>query len=197
MAEPTTALTDFLMAVVAFVLAARTIGAWRFAFLFTGIAALAGGVYHTSPTVVVWKITVMSVGLATFFLIAAAARATVSRHAASVLVGIAGVQFVLYAAWMTTHDDFIYVIADYGSGLICVAVLYLIAFREMPRAAKLVLASIAVAVIGAAVQASGFTLHRHFNHNDLYHVIQIASLLLLYRGARASSINRSTSVAEL
>jgi hypothetical protein len=27
-------------------------------------------------------------------------------------------------------------------------------------------------------------LHRHFNHNDLYHVIQVAAMLLFYRGAR-------------
>jgi hypothetical protein len=39
--------------------------------------------------------------------------------------------------------------------------------------------------VGAAlVQASGFALYRHFNHNDLYHVIQIAAMVLLYRGAR-------------
>jgi hypothetical protein len=33
-------------------------------------------------------------------------------------------------------------------------------------------------------QASGFALHRHFNHNDLYHVIQIAALLFCYLGVR-------------
>ena len=37
---------------------------------------------------------------------------------------------------------------------------------------------------GAMVQASGFRLHEHFNHNDLYHVIQMVALVLLYRGAK-------------
>ena len=197
MAEPTTALTDFLLAAVAFALVVKSRGAWRYAFLFTGIAALAGGIYHTTPSVPVWKITVMSVGVATFFLVSAAARATVGVRTARVLIGVAGIQFLLYAAWMATHDDFIYVIADYGAGLLCTAVLYILAFRALPRAAKFVLGSIAVSVIGAAVQASGFTLHRHFNHNDLYHVIQIGALILLYRGGRASPIRRSTSVASL
>jgi hypothetical protein len=32
------------------------------------------------------------------------------------------------------------------------------------------------------VQMSGFALHRHFNHNDLYHVIQIVALWLLHLG---------------
>jgi hypothetical protein len=39
-------------------------------------------------------------------------------------------------------------------------------------------------VLAAAVQASGFALHRHFNHNDLYHVVQIAAMVLFYTGAR-------------
>jgi len=46
------------------------------------------------------------------------------------------------------------------------------------------LAAAVVSALAAAVQASGFSLHQHFNHNDLYHVIQIAALWLFYRGAR-------------
>jgi hypothetical protein len=39
-----------------------------------------------------------------------------------------------------------------------------------------------VSFLAAGVQMSGMTLHRHFNHNDLYHVIQMAGFYLLYRG---------------
>ena len=46
------------------------------------------------------------------------------------------------------------------------------------------LAAAVVSALAAAVQASGFSLHQHFNHNDLYHVIQIAAMALLYKGAR-------------
>ena len=31
-------------------------------------------------------------------------------------------------------------------------------------------------------EARRLALHRHFNHNDLYHVIQIVALYLFYRG---------------
>jgi hypothetical protein len=37
-------------------------------------------------------------------------------------------------------------------------------------------------VAAALVQRSGFALHRHFNHNDLYHVVQMLGTWLLYRG---------------
>ena len=46
-----------------------------------------------------------------------------------------------------------------------------------------ILAGVALSIVGALVQASGFTLHEHFNHNDLYHVIQTVAVILLYRGA--------------
>lgn len=29
---------------------------------------------------------------------------------------------------------------------------------------------------------SDWGLHRHFNHNDIFHVVQMLSLYLLYRG---------------
>src|SRR5438874_2391206 len=110
MVEPTTALTDFLMAAVALVLAARIFGFWRFAFLFTGIGAASGGFYHSRHSEIIWKVTVYSVGLATLFIIAAAASATVSRRTAKILMWIAAVQFIVYAVWMSTHDAFTYVI---------------------------------------------------------------------------------------
>jgi len=36
---------------------------------------------------------------------------------------------------------------------------------------------------GLAIQQSGWSLHIHFNHNDLYHVVQMGGLYCLYRGA--------------
>ena len=45
-----------------------------------------------------------------------------------------------------------------------------------------VAAGVAVSFAGAVVQQSGFSLHRHFNHNDIFHLIQMAGLYLLYRG---------------
>lgn len=194
MSEPTTALTDYAMGVVALILAMRSAIGWRYAFLFTGIAAISGGVYHTAASTLVWRITVFSVGIATFCLIASAAAATLERRTARFVAALAGAQLVFYAIWMATHEAFVYVIADYGSGMLGVAILYAMAYPRMPDASKLILLGIFIAAIGAAVQASGFTIHPRFNHNDLYHVIQIGSLILLYRGARASPINLSTAL---
>jgi hypothetical protein len=45
------------------------------------------------------------------------------------------------------------------------------------------LLGIAVTAVGAVVQRSGFRSHKDFNHNDAYHVIQIAGLYFLFKGA--------------
>ena len=64
----------------------------------------------------------------------------------------------------------------YVGACVIVAALYLWRFNGW------MLAGVAVSVMGALVQASGFALHAHFNHNDLYHVIQIGAMFLFYRG---------------
>jgi hypothetical protein len=43
--------------------------------------------------------------------------------------------------------------------------------------------AIGVSLAGLAVLALRLAPHRHFNHNDLYHVIQLGGLYCLYRGA--------------
>jgi hypothetical protein len=40
-----------------------------------------------------------------------------------------------------------------------------------------------VTLAGVAVQLGGWGLHTHFNHNDIYHLVQMAGLYCLYRGA--------------
>jgi len=62
-------------------------------------------------------------------------------------------------------------------------VLILHAFRHREPGSRPILAGVAVSALAAGVQASGLSLHANFNHNDLYHVVQIAATVLFYRGA--------------
>ena len=186
MSEPTTLVTDYLLFVAALVFAVRLwrgFRAWSLAFVFTALASLLGGTYHGFVHVltpfaadVTWKATVFSIGLASFFFLLGTAHA---------LAAFAVVKLILYTSWMITHDAFVWVILDYGVTLLIIAAVQIAAWiRERAPSAPWVIGSIAVSIIGALVQASGFTLHRHFNHNDLYHVIQLVALWLLYRGGR-------------
>jgi hypothetical protein len=187
--EPMTLLTDYLLCVVAASCALRlwrVNRSWALAFLFTASASLFGGTYHGfAPllmpwaALVLWKATVFSVGLASYFLLAGSGRVLA-------IVGI--IVLVLYISWMIAHDDFVWVIADYGLTLLLVGIAQVV---RRGASTPWVIASIGVSIVAALVQQSGIALHRHFNHNDLYHLVQMLALWLLYRGG--ALMNRSTA----
>jgi uncharacterized protein DUF6962 len=56
-----------------------------------------------------------------------------------------------------------------------------IALRD--RSATWLLAGVALSLIGLAIQQSTFSFGESFNHNDIFHTIQIAALWFFYRGA--------------
>jgi hypothetical protein len=92
-------------------------------------------------------------------------------------------QFAGYALWMLRHDAFVNVIAEYGSAMIVIGLLYAArpALRRQPSA-PWIIAGIVVTIFAAAVQQSGFDLHTHLNHNDLQHLTQMIAVSLLHKG---------------
>ena len=183
--------TDYLLAVAATYFAVKlwraSVRAWAFAFAFTALASFTGGTYHgigphlhPKMDAALWKMTVFAIGLASFFLLTGAVVAMTEGTPRRALMLVALLIFVAYATWMIWHDEFKYVIADYGITLVAVAILS--AVRARSPASRWILASIVVAVVAAAVQQLRLGLHPQFDHNATYHVIQVASLWLLYRG---------------
>ena len=132
--------------------------------------------------ILVWKATVLCVGIASFGMLGGSAICATAGNARKMLLAVAAAKLAVYSAWMVGHSEYIYVIADTGAALALVAALHLrSAVRD--RASRWILAGVGVSVLAAGVQASGFALHRNFNHNDLYHVIQIVAMILFYAGA--------------
>jgi hypothetical protein len=180
--EPTTVLTDCALAAVSAFLGCRLIPYskfWALAFLALALGAVLGATWHGFwPTDVLWKATTLSVGVASFGMVAGSSTAITSGGLRSALIAFAAVKLVAYSVWMLYHDDFIWVVVDTASALGVVAVLHLWKWNPW------MLAGVGVSVIAALAQASGLALHPRFNHNDLYHVLQIAAMFLFYRGVR-------------
>lgn len=178
-AEPVTMLTDYALGAVSAWLGLRLFRFsryWAVAFLALALAAFLGGTWHGFlQSDLLWKATILSVGVASFGMVMGSAHVA-PRSVQSGLRAFATLKLAVYAAWMLFHDDFIWVIADTGSALAIVGALHLWRFNGW------MLAGVAVSVAAALAQAGGLALHPHFNHNDLYHVIQIAAMLLFYRG---------------
>ena len=197
-AEPMTAFTDLLLCILSLTFGIRLRGGtsrarslWSFAFLASSLGSLTGGLYHAfQPTLspllltILWKITATAIGAAGLLLFCGTTQALVPQRAARNLTIAASVLFVTYLAWMATRDEFIYIIAFYGSLMLATLVICIVCYQIAPRACAMIIAGIAIAVIAAAVQASHIRLFAHFNHNDLYHVIQMVSLYVLYRAAQ-------------
>lgn len=201
LAEPATLLTDYALAAVCAYLsvklltqepAARPVKLWGVAFAFVALSALAGGTWHgfaanldAQMLAALWKITVYAIGVFDLLMVAGTVSATIPRRAQRWIMLIVGLKFLLYAAWMAGHDAFVYVVLDSAGAMVVLLLLHgYSAYVQGDRASLWIVAAVLVSALAATVQASGFALHRHFNHNDLYHVIQIAAMVAFYRGGR-------------
>ena len=155
------------------------------------LASFAGGTVHGFSLVLaetllqgLWKGTAFAIGLAGCCFLIGTMIASAAKPLRDWLSIAAVGQFAGYVVWMATHDEFRYVIYNYGVTLtvILFVQLYQRVVRQAPSAGWIV-AGILVSFLGALVQQSGLALHPSFNHNDLYHVVQAAGMVLLYRGA--------------
>ncbi len=180
--EPMTLATDYLLGGVSAWMAFKVFRIapfWALGIAALSIAAFLGGTWHGfAQSDALWKATVLAAGAASSGMLAGSAVATTSGAARALLLGLAALKLAVYWAWMIGHGEFIWVVADTAVTLAVIAALYLWRFNGW------MLAGVAVSLAAGAAQASGFALHRHFNHNDLYHVIQIAALAFFYRGIR-------------
>lgn len=202
-AEPMTLLTDLLLGGLGLALARRlsrhargdghrAARWWVLALAAAGLAALAGGIWHGfhqhwAPLTgwLLWRVTVWSVGVASCAMLVATFHARVRAPLRGKLQILAVLQFAVYGLWMIGHSDFQWVIADYVPAMAVVLGLHGWAFwrRRLPADGWMV-AGVAVSLVAAAVQALELAPDPRFNHNDLYHVIQMAALVCFYRGAR-------------
>ena len=203
--EPMTMLTDYVLAILTGLLAVSlfrvghargqtSVRLWAGAFLAIAATALVGGTYHGSGHILserilegLWKMTMYISGFISFFMLMAAVVACLSRRWHSWILGVTIIKLLLYLVWVSTHDEFRFVIYDYGSAMFLVLCLYGIAlFRFSQRGSLWVIAGLLLSVVAAALQRSGIDLSPHFNHNDLYHVVQMAAIYLLYKGVLKS-----------
>lgn len=200
--EPMTVATDYLLALAGGVWGAAL---WRdgarrgeraprllaASFAAMALGALLGGTAHgfvdrldRSVVGAIWFATTATVGVAGYCLLAAAATAFLDQPARRLILALGAGKLAVYVIWMTRHQEFRWVILEYGSSMLVVALLALgrVSAAGERRAALWVLGGLALSALGATVQGGGFAPHRHFNHNDLYHVIQIVAVYAFYRG---------------
>ena len=212
--EPATLITDYLLAAFTVGLACRLFGVarmtrsasqwwWAVAFLATAVAAVAGGTVHgfrlvlpAPVTRALWILTLESLVVAALAVVRGTlAGSPLTEAAKRGASWVAAVVYVAYGAWVAANPRFVFAIAAYGVALVVLVVFKLIAWRTDRHAARWMIGGVVASALAAAVQQSGWSIHQHFNHNDLYHVVQIAAMFLYYAGARRMTDRSSDAAA--
>jgi hypothetical protein len=212
--EPTTMLTDYLLGLVYLCLGVRLFRTYGLimaglAFFTIAAAAFTGGSYHGLAAVLrestlstLWNVSLALVGFSSFFLLAAVLSIAVKGTTRGVWFSIAALQLCGYLFWIAVgHREFRFAIYDYASAMAAILGFSVVAARRGNRAfGQWMAGGIATCLLASVVQASHFALHRNFNHNDLYHVIQIGGAVLFYRAfvqASAHSIKSARDTTRL
>jgi len=192
--EPSTVLTDYLLAAAALVLGARlwagalTRRLWAVAFLVGAAAAAAGGTVHgfraSLPALLVaalWTGCLMAAALCGALLVAGASchalRGASRKRALTAIVVVLIAQLgLLFVAPLTRN-------AVWAGALWILSLLAIVAGSASARAALVAPMAFGLALVGAGlvVQRAGWGLHAHFNHNDVSHVLMTAALWPFYR----------------
>ena len=199
-AEPTTALTDYAIAAAcaffAIMLSARGAAPeWTLGFALGGASALLGGTWHGFRSMfsersqsALWLLTLLTFGAsaaafgAGAISVAAPEAQTLSlRLAAVTAFGIFGVAALQNPHFATAGRMALLMLVTFAT---MSAALFL---RGAPRPASLMLACVLLNFAGVAVQMRNLAPHPRFNHNDLFHVFQLAALLCLYAAVRSGS----------
>lgn len=201
--EPSTTVTDYLLAAVAATLAARLLAAagprpaallLALAFAAVGASALAGGTAHGFTRQLgerrwraLWRAMLAGAALTSALLLAGVAVAMLDGALRLALLALAAAKVPLVLARSWRDGDFRWIVRDSGATLFAIGLLAAVAWTSRGTAgspaAPWLLGSTVTSVAAGAVQRAGVGLHRHLNHNDLYHLGQCVALYLFYRAA--------------
>lgn len=200
--EPSTLLTDYLLAGLAGWLAWRLSAGvraivpatrwWSRTLALTAVSAFVGGSYHgfgpNFPAGVAgtwWTAVLLIISLVSATLSMGLVHELVAPARQRPWVGLIAVKLAAFAGIALVHPVFLVAIADYGLTLIAWAIA---ALRVRRAWSNWMLGAIALSMIAAVAQQLHWSIAPQFNHNDLYHVIQALALVGFYRAAGKFSV---------
>jgi hypothetical protein len=200
-AEPMTVITDVVLGLFAFVLSMRlasvaaigeiaSAGCIALGLLATSWSAVLAAVAHAidpqrdqAQHDRAWRGALYTSGLIGAATVASVAYFTVTGAMRVLILLLAAAKLATYTITVTRRPDFRVAAADYGGALAMLLAGAAYAYiRWRAPAAPWLLGEVLVSLVAGVAQARQVAFHRHFNHNDLYHVIQLVAVYLFYRG---------------
>lgn len=203
MTEPDVTLTDYLLALEAAVFAwlvwngtASEILRLPFTIFFgaTALAAAAGGTVHgffptgtTRLGVVLWRVTLVALGVTAFAAWMIGARMVLPEAPAYRVQILAAIIVAVYTVVVVAIKDrfWIAIVHYLPPTIFMLAAFVVAAFSSESLSAFSGLLGMVLTLVAAGVQQRKIALHpTYFNHNALYHAIQAIALALIFVGAR-------------
>jgi hypothetical protein len=196
-AEPITTLTDYAIALESIAFAGllsriphKSVRCWAVAFAAVGIAAFTGGSLHgfaphleIASKLLLWKITLYAIGISSCFLLAGTIISAVSVRVQPWLLAAIGLKSLVYLGVAAIRNSFGYVVADYLSALVIVLLLQVKLAQRQSAAVSWIVSGIGVSAIAALILSSRFKWAIGIKAVDIYHLVQMVALYLLYKGA--------------
>ncbi|UCF40189.1 MAG: hypothetical protein JSW43_10675 [Gemmatimonadota bacterium] len=200
--ELTTAATDALIAALAAGCAVVLQGwrqrdrwkvaVWSWVFGLLAVAALLGALSHglmlsDSTQSLLWQPLFLSLGLVVALFVVAAVydwrgRGTARRAVPVMLV----VALLFYAVTQIGNGTFLLFVLYEAAAMLCALAMYVsLAVRRSLTGAGWIAAGIGLNILAAAIQASGsisITIIWPFDHNGVFHLVQIVAIVVLMRG---------------
>jgi hypothetical protein len=200
--EPMTAITDYIITILTFVLGyllllvafdddQTSILLWSAGFFFTGLGAFFGGTSHAfreqlgeKKNAPIWFLTMISIGIASALILAGTIQSSINPGwFRQILIAIIILSLLGYLVRIQKHREFYNVILYYAPCMVFILILKTYTSLSLDDSSSIwIILGIIIAFVGAGIQASGFSLHKHLNHNDIFHFVQMVSTYFLYEG---------------
>lgn len=199
--EPWTFLTDLAIALISFYfsfkikrdpqsLYSKSYRLWWGTFLCIGLSALQGALFHgfahVLPTLIYKSLrlgTLWSLIATSIFISLSLLNFCCNQKSKYFQI----FQFLIYAkaflffSISLYHSKFIVAISDYGTTFVIALIIFSFNFKKSGSSGMIL--GIIVSIIAALIQVFKIAPSSSFNHNDLYHVVQLFGLYLFYINA--------------
>ncbi|MFL3051114.1 MAG: DUF6962 family protein [Candidatus Neomarinimicrobiota bacterium] len=200
--EPTTFITNIPLIIMTTIYGQKILGIYSetshpfhfnfgWSFFSLGLAALAGALFHGfGPyfrSVIrewIWKIVLICLGLAFFFSLMAASAAIFSLNSYIIFRHLFVIGLVAFLFQTLRFHGFGQSLKFFAISQLLVIIAFLfLTIKSYDRGYLNILLSGCLTAIAGGLWLRGWSLHKKFNKNDFFHVIQLVSIWLTYRGA--------------
>jgi Family of unknown function (DUF6962) len=168
----------------------RSIALWLGAFGAAAASGILGILWHSLSQridpragTLLWTGSLVLASTSSLLFLLAILRVYTSGRLLGVLGGVAVAKFALFAMWIALNDSSSLVVYDSALTMFVIVVLSCWGAwaRHLPSA-PWILFGVLVSMLAELFQQGRVSISPHFDHNDLYHVIQMGAMYLLCRG---------------